>query len=669
MKHLKKIMVCIATLLIEQVVVGREPMNLANLTADDFVAQSYISPAMQAPIFALYEKPFIVDNTTGAPVLLDDTNSPRPWPTIDQILEQIGQDKNQRNAAIAVKESIGIAIENARLTFALQADETNLQAMKSQETQVMQDLAAQKQNIENVVEQQITNNADPIFNDEDITTIENEIANLDPNADVTIIRQEKIAELINTQSFENLVNQGRNDKAAQLLCKECFIAQQYNFIGPKEDFMSPLIDAALNKLSSIVDLIRLAKHNHRIDKNKAHLALSAIRKAIQTALFIAQNKYGTSWYNPNRYIYGAHPLIKELQKMDELVRQDLIQPQYGATQADLNREYYYKLATNVALGVIGTAVVIGTVVAAKDTYDNYDIRKTQVQDGLQYGYNSLTNAPQAIINTTTNAAQTVYDTALKPFMPTGQSKTDFYTTRAQDAKKAAQQAEKNAKLAKTLDPNNAPTLEKDAAIKAQDAKIAQEKLKAAQAEDELKATQAELNAKKSNFKGGMIQTTGLEWTKNSVEAAQKEFKEAQERVKQAEEDRKKAASKPTLEIKKSAPETSIAPNKPAVNSWWSFSTSKPVTPPVNAENKNGILKSIESAVSNSLNGYNDAFALANSLDAQEAQFEAARNKIEEGKKMRAEKIAAQEQKDLRDMQQDPAIRELMAELRKEKVIA
>ena len=226
MKLLKKIMVCIATLLIEQIVVGREPMSLANLTADDFVAQSYISPAMQAPIFALYEKPFIVDNTTGAPVLLDENNDRKPWPTINEIVKTIGENKNQRNAAIAAQESIGIAIENARLTFALQADEKSLSAIKNSEIEVMQDLAAKKELIENVVEAQLTDNADPKFSDEEIAKIEDKITNSDSDANITIIPQEKIAKFIEEHDFQNLVNQGKNDKAAELLVRGCYIAQE-----------------------------------------------------------------------------------------------------------------------------------------------------------------------------------------------------------------------------------------------------------------------------------------------------------------------------------------------------------------------------------------------------------------------------------------------------------
>jgi hypothetical protein len=379
--------------------------------ADKFIEQSYVFPAQQAAICALFDKPFATDTTTGAPVLLGDDNQPRNWPTIDEILARVNVGQN--NALQAVLQAIGIAVENARLNFAYEADESSVNAIAQSEKIIMQELATKKQTVEQTLSRQRGNLQNTEFNDDLIEKITRSLS----QADVQVYSSDKTAELINKNDFKFLVNNGKNSHAAQLLFRQCYIAQQGQNLPENHKIANLLSDAKSNT-------------QHNKDKAIIHQKLTAIARAVDLAYFIAENEYGKSWYNPTRYVplYGTHSLLSELAEMKEKVRQDLINPKFGATQADINRQYYLDWATSIAKGIVITGAVIGTVAVGTYAYNNPDAvehtwNKTKANVGSvgTETYNAITGAvttvgkkvketTTATVNTVSNAATNVSNT-------------------------------------------------------------------------------------------------------------------------------------------------------------------------------------------------------------------------------------------------------------------
>jgi len=410
--------------------------------ADTFIEQSYVFPAQQAAICALFGKPFATDTTTGAPVLLGDNNQPRSWPTVDEILARVNS--GQKNILQATLQAIGIAIENARLNFAYEADESSVNAIAQSEKIIMQELATKKQTVEQTLSRQRGSLQNEEFNDDLIEKITRSLS----QADVQVYSSDKTTELINKNDFKFLVNNGKNSHAAELLFRQCYIAQQRQNLPENH---------------RIANLLSDAKHNTRHNKNSAivHQKLIAIAKAVDLAYFIAENEYGKSWYNPTRYVpfYGTHPLLSELAEMKEKVRQDLINPKFGATQADINRQYYLDLAKNIAIGTGVTIGVIATVAAGTYAYNNPDTvehtwnkTKANVSSAGTTAYNAVTGAvttvgkkieeaTTAVGNTATNVSNAVGETIFsKPtFGDTVKSKVnkikeDLYQNTAQSTK-------------------------------------------------------------------------------------------------------------------------------------------------------------------------------------------------------------------------------------------
>jgi len=362
--------------------------------ADQFIEESYVFPSQQVAICALFDKPFAINTLTGKPVLLGDDNQPRNWPTIEEIVTQANG--NRRDGVFAAKQAIDIAIENARLAFALQADASSMRQVANSETMIMQDLAAKKQLIENALSTQRGNVEIRNFDDDDaIFNMENNLNNL------TIYTTDHVKNKImaSGNDFKFLVNTGKSNDAANLLFKQCYIAQQGKNLTKRESLRSLLHNATDSNINN---------------SKKIHQNLIAIARAVKTALYIAQNEYGRSWYNPTAYIplyssYTTHPLISNLQEMDEQVRKNLINPKFGATQADINRQYYLDWATSIAKGIVITGAVLGTVALGSYAYNNPNAIEHNYNKSKEWVGNLGTTAQNIVVNGTKVVTKQVTD--------------------------------------------------------------------------------------------------------------------------------------------------------------------------------------------------------------------------------------------------------------------
>ncbi len=362
---------------------------------NDFIARSYISPRLQNTIFQIYDKPFTLDKTTGRPVLLNENNQPMNWPTIDEILsKQINSQDLQ-----SLQEVIGIAINFAVQHFAFHATHKALvvKHTTAEETAVMTKLREYKTHIENLMTQpNFSNKKSTIFTQKQIDDINKKL------------QEQNIVSYSTDHVKRNFLGDAHDFKrvhdastAAQLLFKQCYTAQNDLSLEKKQhDIVRHLIDQAIKK--------------HKNSQTEIHVALVQIAIAVQTALSIAENEYGQSWYNPARYNpFGSkHSLISCLEKMYQEVEKELIKKEHGASEADLNRKYYIDLARNVATGILVTAAVIGTVATAKYTYDNADVLKLRAENAYKSTKDTVVNAPSNVYQATSKIAQLGYDATL-----------------------------------------------------------------------------------------------------------------------------------------------------------------------------------------------------------------------------------------------------------------
>lgn len=362
---------------------------------NDFIARSYISPRLQNTIFQIYNKPFTLNETTRRPVLLDEKYQPSDWPTIDEILNQ----QLSLQDLQSLQEVIGIAINFAVQHFAFHATHNALliKQTTAQETTVMEKLREYKTNIEKLMTVgKFSNKTSTPFTQEQILNINEKLQGQNIVSYSTDHVQKNF--LRGAHDFKQVIDASA---AAQLLFKQCYTAQNGILVQRKpHDIVQHLIDQAIKK--------------HKHSQSKIHDELVKIAIAAKTALSIAENEYGQSWYNPARYNpFGSkHSLIRDLEAMYQEVDKELIKKENGASDADINRKYYIDLAQNIATGIFVTAAVIGTVATAKYTYDNADVIKIRAENAYESTKDTVLNAPSTMYQAASKIAQSGYDATL-----------------------------------------------------------------------------------------------------------------------------------------------------------------------------------------------------------------------------------------------------------------
>lgn len=400
--------------------------------ADRLIEESYISPAMQWAILSFFQQPFIINNITNLPVVLDNKKI-RNWFTVEDILNNVEPSNLSAtsktttiNAIQAAMQAIDIAVEVAKLEAGYDANKQNYYIYQNADTQITKILYAKKQKLEAMLSRIQTaqiKSSDSAFS--------YNVQKLDNN-DFRMLSIDEVDELILATDFRTKTEH----VAAQLLFKESFIAQQHHLknktrlenIRQSEHRDENLV---YNKFPSMSELVSIAKNMNT--KPETHAFLTDIRKAVQTALYIAKKEY------QKVYHLSTHPLVQALQNMDDQVKAVWINPQFGATQDDLSRDAMWTNLSNVAIGVGATVGVAAAAGAAYYGYNNpYAVRYAVDQGKEQIG------------NLSTNIQNKVKETG-----------TAVYT-------KAEELANDTSKLLERLNPLPQPSNLKIAEYKAQD---------------------------------------------------------------------------------------------------------------------------------------------------------------------------------------------------------
>lgn len=349
-------------------------------TAHRLVAESYVSPKMQWDILSFYEKPFVIDKITrmpvlytldGQPIIDEITGKQQSMPTVEELLQHVQfiniSSELKTRIIIALKtaiEAVNIAMFVAGVEAAYDENKQNYYFYQTANQEVIALLKIKKALLQeklDVVKQLSTSGANKPF--------EYQAREIHSNKNHVMFSPQEIKDIIKLNDFTTLIvnrdNQDSLYKAANLLLKQCFIAQQQHLkdkarfekLGKEtKDIRNNLY--IFEHFPKYQDLINLAK-NMPTPAQK-NMMLKHIRQAVQTALYIAKA-------NSNYYI-TTDPFVQIFKNWDAELANLCIDLKYGATQDDLSRANLLANLTNIAAG----AAVIGTAAAAYYGYQNPD---------------------------------------------------------------------------------------------------------------------------------------------------------------------------------------------------------------------------------------------------------------------------------------------------------
>lgn len=332
--------------------------------ADQLIEQCYFSPSMQYAMLSYMGRPFEVNIKSGKVNNL---------PTVTEIIDfnaQEGNDQLQKNALQAALEAVRLAKFVAALDvayanpeylffaphwntkFLMPAFDSELkQELDEYETAIKQNLPdegflmswmpAVPQSIKNMFS--INNNAQvPSMNRQQVVGAMYSNDKIISNATMESI-------IKNYDAFQKVTT----DEIANLLFKQIFIAQQADQgDNPYLDFKSEIsatnylydhisgVDGIIAKIQQKLQATRADMTKISQAKLQAHHDLLHVRKAVQTAIFIA-NKNSTLYLGfilPAVLTKHADSVVKKLMSYDEKLSRLCKDPNYGATKDDLERD-------------------------------------------------------------------------------------------------------------------------------------------------------------------------------------------------------------------------------------------------------------------------------------------------------------------------------------------
>jgi hypothetical protein len=201
------------------------------------------------------------------------------------------------------------------------------------------------------------------------------------NQETIKISRDMMEEIIKQNNYK--IEKKSNPKhAANLLFKQCFIAQQHhlkdaerfkkfnihfeNPLKPDNYFLKhfPDIDHACSVAESIVHGQHLRNNLNdplTLQQTQAHKLLLDIRQAIQTAMYIANDKssYNVGYVLPASIASYLGGIVIELTAYDTKLSTLCKDPRFGATQDDMYRDEQWAIIGKIAAGTITTAMLLG----------------------------------------------------------------------------------------------------------------------------------------------------------------------------------------------------------------------------------------------------------------------------------------------------------------------
>lgn len=374
--------------------------------ADRLTQESYISPEMQWDVlYFLGAKELTLDAATG------NVYGIQPVSVMLQLVYQ----KLEDSMTPADKESIKIALQSmleatdiavavakieaaykdqkflfyqsvdGQITAELNAQKANIQkAMTAINKTFVPGEASSSWSISSYLPWSVSSNGSSNAHVNKNSTLQVPLAN------IIKIPAELMPTIVDKNSYKNMTDQ---KEAANLLFKQCFIAQQHHLYEDKTaglnkfraqqikvNLQSPIsaTNYIFNNFPNIDQICEIAKNSvARVQPRskvqdpitfehlQAHKLLLHIRQAIQTALYIANPKssYNVTSILPDRIRISLGGIVGQLLQYDAQLGTLCKDPRYGATTEDIYQDEQRAMITKVLAGVVITAAVVGTTVA------------------------------------------------------------------------------------------------------------------------------------------------------------------------------------------------------------------------------------------------------------------------------------------------------------------
>ncbi len=205
-------------------------------------------------------------------------------------------------------------------------------------------------------------------------------------------------------------------KAANILFKQCFIAQQHhlkdaaridkfkvhftNPLTPENYFLHafPDIDHACRIVENIVPSYPTRNSLEAPitqEQQRAHQLLLDVRQAIQTAMYIANDKssYNVGYVLPTSVASYLGGIVIELTAYDTKLSALCKDPRFGATPDDTYRDEQWSTISKIAAGTLAATVIAGGM---------YFFAPTAAGSALASGVSTITNQANSLATGASN---------------------------------------------------------------------------------------------------------------------------------------------------------------------------------------------------------------------------------------------------------------------------
>ena len=406
MKFLKNIGILFSVVLLNQSIDASSMIYQKNIAhnspqaAQRLVEESFITPEMQWSVLSFLGKQEMVINPT--------TGQVQGFPTVDAVLKQINQQLQQpiysaqkesmKNAAHALLEATDIAL------FVTSIEAVYQKQNQLASNQITAQLNAQKQalnQIANTINSMQTIDQAPSSSyfswipyfgqgsSQQVTPISTQQVQFNPSNQMVAIPASLMPTIIKVNDYKQISD---SVQAANLLFKECFIAQQHHLKDAQRlqslniNLQSPVsaqnyiftnFPNLYNYYSGSYPICQIAEQMVASQAprttlqapltayhHQAHQLLLHIRQAIQTALYIANKN---SSYNAGSMLSSSitswlDGIVNQLMKYDSHLAQLCKNPLYGATQTDIDLEPSWSTNAKIAGGLVVVAGVVAATV-------------------------------------------------------------------------------------------------------------------------------------------------------------------------------------------------------------------------------------------------------------------------------------------------------------------
>lgn len=347
--------------------------NTKNLSenANRLIEENIRGPKEQAAVLFFYQAPFVIDIMTRMPVLytlegqpIMQNNIQQSIPSVKQILEKIQHSSfsyESKAEALQVLKIYLDAIDDAKQVAAIEAyfdaNQQNYYFYQTANAQLTEILDQQAKKIRTMIDEV---KAKTISENHREFTYNN--INLS-NKNHILFSINNVNEIIKHNDFREKIKNRNNKeelvKAAELLIQQCFIAQQQHLkdtLRLKKFYPKDILkNYIFQTFPNFDNLISIASEIANQDKKAANKLFKAINQAVQTALYIAKKE--------SNYYITTDPFVKILYDMHKKIDQYCINPDYGATIEDINRNAMW-----TALATAGYGLAIASAASAAYYY-------------------------------------------------------------------------------------------------------------------------------------------------------------------------------------------------------------------------------------------------------------------------------------------------------------